>query len=212
MMSLLPEHEPRPMPFRPQIPVWAPDPAVPLVARLLAYCFAIFMLLTVIRACTMPRPLDYPVMPMSWKSDSINGITLQYPDNWQMVSITETDPVVVTDLQFSYTPPTTDVLQLRVFTLNGQFDEYSEASFIKDHLTAYAPQLINGEDDPADWHTFRATSTLAKTSIQGAWVARVVGNQTVLLLSFAPAAGWRVTQQILSYMCDHLTVAFSDTP
>lgn len=201
------------MPYRPQIPVWAPDPAVPLAARLLAYLFAIFMILTVVRAWMMPRPFDYPSFPANWKSETLNGITLQYPaDTWQMVSIADADPLVVTELQFSYTPPTSDVLQLNLIALNGQVDAENAEYIVKNRLNAYVPQIPSDEDTPAGWHTFHASSERSKKPIEGAWISRMVGNQTVLLFAYAPTPGWRATKQILSYMSDHLNVASSDAP
>lgn len=206
-MNQPPAPEPRQRPFRSLSPVWAPDPAVPLAARILSYLFAVVLLLTVIRACSMPRPFDYPVLPTEWKSNTFHGVTLQSPANWQVISIPERDSVVMNDLLFYYTPPTREVLQMRVIILNCAITQASAEDIVKKLVDQYAPQAGNSEGMPANWHEFRGYPTRAKQAICGSWFAQISGNQSVLLLGFAPEDGWTVTQQTLCYMSDHLTIA-----
>ena len=203
-MSLLPPSDPPAMPARPQIPVWAPDPAVPLVARILAYHFAVFLLLTVIRACAMPRPLDYPVYPSRWGSDTVNGLTFQYPGNWQVRNAVLHDPPrITTDLQYFYTPPTQQVVQIRLITMGFAFDP--ERMVADPHLIQnYTAQPALDGALPNDCHAFSGRVNDAKQPIKGAWVSRRVGNQWILLLAFSPEQGWPITQRILLYMSDHL--------
>jgi hypothetical protein len=196
------------MPLRPNTPVWAPDPAVPLIARILAYLFAVLILLTVIRACAIPRPLDYPVYPTNWKQENNNGILLQYPDNWQQINLTDPDPLVVTDLQFIYSPPTSGMQQIRVITVSDlNTDPETIVSSLINHYTLQPGQ---GEDQSADWHTFSGTTRDTNKPFLGAWTSRIIANQLVLLLAYAPTPGWEVTQQVLSYMSAHVQAADDD--
>jgi hypothetical protein len=192
------------MPFRPNIPVWAPDPAVPLLARILAYVFTAFLLLTIFRALTMPRPLDYPEMPKSWKSASANGITLQYPDDWQMVRYTHRATWVETDMDFYYTPPTRSMMQLHMIT-TSDMQVNPQEDIVEKLIDHYTEQPTNTDDtSTTSWHAFSGNPPRSEQPIQGAWVAQLVGNHLVVLLAYAPGQGWAVTQQILSYMSEHV--------
>jgi hypothetical protein len=201
MSQLPPIQDPPAKPFRQQIPVWAPDPAVPLFARILSYLFATFMLLTVIRACAMPRPFDYPNLPTMWKNSDVNGVSLPYPDDWHKVRIADSASWVLTDLQFYYTPPTRNVLQLRMITTNDA--DINPQKVIANLIDNYVEQS-DADDSAADWHTFVGYPVGTTRKISGAWVIRVVGDQTVILLAYSPEQGWQVTRQILAYMCDHI--------
>ncbi|HEY3376450.1 MAG TPA: hypothetical protein VGL77_03060, partial [Armatimonadota bacterium] len=65
-------------------PVWAPNPGVPLTARILAYLFAALMLYTVIASYRNVRPPDIPPVPTGWQrySSAMLHLQISYPQGW----------------------------------------------------------------------------------------------------------------------------------
>lgn len=202
-----------------RVPVWAPDPGVPLIARLLAYIFGVLMFFTVISSLR-PRPPDIPEYPNQWKIYEKNGLTISYPDKWQYQDRTQNNDIHVA----FYLPPRTDMVRVEIFCykinnfttslapLDKTSDELANERFEqwlrKDYYTGYTAKMEAGI---SGYHYFTA-QPLSEDGppIVGAWVSRLQGGTIIFITAASSAPAWHVTENIFSKMVQNIQIARSE--
>lgn len=205
------------LPLANRVPVWAPDPGVPLIARLLAYIFGVLMLFTVMSSLR-PRPPDIPAYPSEWRIFEKYGLTIPYPDNWQYQNRTQGENVHIA----FYLPPRTDMVRVEIFSFNinnstataldplgkssnelasERFEEWLR----EEYYTGYTAKMETGV---AGYHYFTA-QPLSKDGppIVGAWVSRVQGGTIIFATAASSAPAWHVTENIFSKIVENIQLA-----
>ena len=196
----------------PRVPVWAPDPGVPMIARLLAYIFGVLMLFTVISSLR-PRPPDIPSYPNEWKLFQNYGFSIPYPTNWVMQDRTQGGN---THVAF-FLPPRTDMVRVEVFAYRvepssvrddaaWQISEAAAARFEEwlrqDYYTGY---LSKQGTNITGYHYFTAHPLSDDgPPIVGAWVARAQGNTVLFITAVSSAQAWHVTESIFAAMVQRI--------
>ncbi len=189
-----------------RVPVWAPNPAVPLPARILAYLFAALALLTALLGM-IPRPPDTPPEVKKWATyNSSHGCTLPYPAGWdmQVSSNNETDKIIIALLPDS---------PVQVMAMIRQFPEPVDASLLaqnaddlvaklRDQFHNFTPRDDGKISDVADVERSFTFTDENKTAMAGTLTIRTANNSALLLISFAPQEGWSAMRQITGHMLE----------
>ncbi len=183
----------------PRAPIWAPNPGVPLTARILAITFGVLLALTVIISLVGERPPDQPLLPKAWDTYATkSGITARVPDGWVSQVAGETDEFTcVRFWQRDGGPVTVDLLGWR---LPREIDDAIRAAVAKEveadlrtSCTGYAPAAPDGDRR-------RFTCTLDGHAMAGAWTRIERGRAVAVLIALTPAAGATTMDAILDEM------------
>ncbi|OPZ86905.1 MAG: hypothetical protein BWY76_00729 [bacterium ADurb.Bin429] len=193
------------------MPVWAPNPGVPPVARGLAYVFGALLALTVSLSIIIERPPDLPVVPARWVMYTApDGLMLQYPAGWRVR--TEAQGQSRTIL-FTQLPNSPVMVQALMITLSHDIDAAARAFIVKEVENSlrkdypnYTPTAVEG-----DLHRFTCTARDSNPlRLAGGWTLQIHGHRVVVLLALTPAPGWSTMEPILAVMQKNLT--FSSNP
>lgn len=190
-----------------QRPIWAPNPGVPLTARILSYIFALLVVVTIFRSCAYERPSDLPVFPRQWASYlTPQGMKIPYPSDWSPADHTQNgEPdfyfalgnsvhIEVSMAEASYDLDTSQFPEI---------EQHIEENMQKD-LPGYSPQVV---DAVTGWHLFHLTPPHShKPPLQGAWTARIQGNRVACLIAVAPNEGWPAMAQVFTYVLDNFNM------
>jgi len=210
----------------PVLPVWSPNPEVPLVARLLAYTFGGLMLLTLIAYLWTPQAPDIPPLVSTWAAyRTQSGLTLPYPDRWAVTPLPSKgdDRVIFTLMPV---PPGTDIPMTEVQILaiaepgerapgyleidraNRGLEEDFIAHFqdlqakYPRQYRGFAWQGTEGLSPTRRGRVF--TFTNDKRPVTGGWIIVTRGRYLIRLIAFAPTAGWDAMKVILIQMAQQL--------
>lgn len=186
-----------------QAPIWAPNPAVPIIARILAYCFGALMMVTVVRSCLNVRPPSFPTYPAQWKTFSAEpGMTIPYPGDWTMHDQSANDNL---DLIFMMLPNDLTHIEVLVIredeTVDAERLQQITARINERMMTIYPGyRAQEGEGDNA-WRRFRANG-VDKTPmpIAGAWNVRAQGNRILYLVAVSHEDGWSTMERIATHV------------
>lgn len=186
-------------------PIWVPNPAVPLTARILAYVFGFLIIFTVVRSCTYNRPADEVTAPTAWRAYRCKqGQMIPYPDGW---GIDDRSAHNYTDVIF-YLPPggwvrmETVILQTD-YTIEPYMVEQLNAKFEENLRKEYSDYSEQGADRlMSDWHLFQAkmADKDPRRRVTGAWATRVQVNRILLIVASAPSGSWRNMRDIMSHV------------
>lgn len=200
-----------------RVPVWAPDPGVPLIARLLAYIFGILMFFTVISSLR-PRPPDIPAYPSEWKLFAKDGLSVPYPAKWQYLDRTQGENIHIA----FYLPPRTDMVRVEIFSysinnssssalapLEKSTSELAAERFEEwlreEYYTGYTAKTETGV---SGYHYFTALPLSEDgPPIVGAWVSRVQGGTIIFATAASSAPAWHVTENIFSKIIENIKLA-----
>jgi len=188
------------------MPVWAPNPGVPVIARMLAFIFGGLMLLTVFATCLTPRAPDIPPIPNAetdWRRlDTKNGCVLYYPRGWIPEPQSDGEQF---NMQFSLCPGSlvqvTAILEEATpnteYLATDQINSRLEAD-LQDKLDNFT--LTEGTLTTIAANGRAFTFTKYNRPMSGAWVIQPEGRFLLCLIGFAPRDGWEATQIIISQM------------
>jgi hypothetical protein len=202
-----------------QTPLWAPTPGVPLLARVLSYCFAGAMVLTIIASCGSWRPISLPSPPTAWKTfTSSHGYTIPYPSDWRAVDSTEyggDDDLLTLDpgtpVQVLISPEELDAPAAgrRLANIEQQLAEGLDGSEFGVH--DYQPTGVRGATGEhyftgyiVDKHNEMPFRT-RHVAVEGLWTVRGVGHTALVVIAFAPVQGWETMAGIVTHMLGALT-------
>ena len=199
----------------PAVPIWAPNPGVPLLARVLAYLFAAMMLLAVVLTMTGARAIDPPVPP-EWESYALGtNCTVPYPSAW--VPIPPDTPLDkgMQEISFAlvdrHNPIHYDVLLLPLSTTgDDSHDILDKLNAIQGERLAQQLHHFTQSDEVihctgGDAKTF--TCTLNGALIDGAFLFLPRGQRTLGIIAFCPADGWPVMQDIFTHVANETKCA-----
>jgi hypothetical protein len=196
------------------IPVWAPNPGVPIIARILAYAFAFLMLLIWALSLTQVRPPDIAPLPDQWSTyRGSQGLTMPYPTGWYTVEDPK-DPNKSVLFVLRRGGP----VQVNVVPLSIPADAWPQISPDKMDATVETEWVVKGFDgenfalgegasDPLEkMHAFTFTVPHRQNDVpmSGAWTMRTNGKQIVILLSSSPQEGWTNVKDIFTHIADNL--------
>jgi len=198
-----PELAPAPTPHPlPPMPIWTPNPGVPLLARILAYLFGTALLVTTVVTWITPHQID-PPKPEQWTNLPIGTeIVIPYPAGWQ----TEEHPGENGAREASFALPGSPA-HLEVIVLPLDIREFRDEAVEKlqqkmvDWLTARYKQF---EVQPGSFHcdageAKRFTFLLNDAPIAGALLFVPKGTHTLGIVAFSPPDGWPVMQDIFMH-------------
>ncbi|MHB9025598.1 MAG: RING finger protein [Armatimonadota bacterium] len=190
-------------------PIWAPNPGVPIVARILAYTFGLLMLLVTYQTFARERPPDSAPIPGKWSSfESAQGMTIPYPEGWFVAEDTREN--VVRLMLMPGSPVRVDILsaesrnesvQLTPEMIRPGFEEKLQ------QIKGYEPQTgVTTDDTALEMHAFRFVTRGPRGSLamSGAWTMRARDQQVLILVATAPREGWQTTERIFSHIADNL--------
>lgn len=193
----------------PQRPIWAPDPAVPLIARMLAYLFAVLMLFTVIRSNTYVRPTDSLLYPQQWHNYAAGLCTMTYPSGWRVIDQSERS---LAHVYFVYSTAGPSYVETMVQQSSGQItpemlndlSQHQEA-LLEGAIPGYRQRTATADDSAlTGWHFFSANAAEPNApSVIGAWALCAQGNRTLFLLARSSPANWSTMAEISSTMLTH---------
>lgn len=194
-------------------PIWMPNPAVPLAARLLAYGFAALLLLTVVLALTRLRPADLPIQPAQWQTYRNARFSLAFPAGWDVTETThrpgDLQSAGVDAVQHTaFVQYPDDYIRLDAFTFQiiappaSSLDAPALAgTILGGEYRDYRPAPPEG-DAPASpgWHAFTASlvSDAMARPVSGAWVMQNEGTRVLLLAAVSTRNGWGIMAKILA--------------
>lgn len=190
-------------------PVWAPNPAVPISARILAYLFGGLTLLTAILGLYIARPPDVPPLPNHWATyHTPQGCTLPYPSGWTM----RVQPVKGAGdwMIFALMPESpvgveacTIKLQVQADSLpSGKIEEMWEPDLRK-RFKGYTRRddgTVSVSAEDAKSFTFLFDDNGDAIKMAGASMVRTSGATVLLLVAYAPEEGWVTMKQIADHM------------
>lgn len=187
-------------------PVWAPNPAVPVAARVLAYLFGALMIVTVLVSLYSNRPPDRPHFPQRWQQyRSAAGVTVPYPDGWAVT----TKPIADGEqVYFSFTPGGLIQVELLIKTLPGEADEEIRAyirQVIDEQLRQRLPAYTSGDTLSNGLHSFTfRMDTGTAAAMTGAWRLDAEHTHAVRLLAVSPTPSWPALAPIVDHMLTNL--------
>ena len=193
-------------PAQKAIPVWAPNPGVPTVARILAYAFGGLMLLTLFATCFTPRADDSPPIPKTeqdWAElETHNGCVLYYPNDWTVEQKTVENRTQVNCALIPGSP-----VQMTVLLQEASDNEsYLIVDAMKKELTGFLRKELDNFTLSDETLTIIASNGQAFTftdhgkPMSGAWVIESRGRFVLCVMGQAPRNSWRETELIVSQM------------
>lgn len=189
----------------PQRPIWSPDPAVPLIARILAYVFAALMLFTVIHSNTHVRPLDNLLYPQRWRNYTGALCTVTYPSGWRVIDQSERS---LSHVYFVYSTAGPSYIETMVRQSGELITPETMEQLLETKLAGYQPREATNDDDAlAGWHFFRASAAEPNAApVVGAWLLRTQEDRTLFLLAMSPADNWSTMADISSTMLQQIAL------
>ena len=182
------------------MPVWAPNPGVPLLARILAFLFAAALLYTAVMTFRTTRPPDPPI-PDQWASYHLGAeSTIPYPANWQTEERNDADDT--REASFMLTPSSPVRLEVIVLAIDAGEHRDEVISALTEKLTTgfqtrftnFALQDESFRCDAGDAKRF--TFTLNGAPMTGALLFTPKGHHTLGVIGYAPPDGWPTMQDI----------------
>lgn len=186
-------------------PIWAPNPEVPLVARLLAYGFAVLMLIAIIATILTKTPPDLPTFPAAWDTYRLGDrYTLRYPKGWEPTHGSSDDNRMVTFIM----SPSSDV---RIEALARELPEVVDAAVLeqlnakfengfreRDEFSSFELRPGDGGWIDGKGRVFDFTVEDNDTPMTGGWMICVVDTHLICLVGYTPRAGWSTMQDIIN--------------
>jgi len=205
--------EPRPAdeleitkPAQKAMPVWAPNPGVPIIARILAYTFGGLMLLTLFTTCFTPRADDVPPIPQTeqdWTAlKTQNGCVLYYPHDWSIDQKSVENQLQVNCSLIPGSPVRVEILlqessdnesYLAVEQIRSQLEKVLPKEFQNFALSDEALTMISSNGQAF-------TFTYNGKPMSGAWVIEPKGRFVLCMIGFAPRDSLKATELIVSQM------------
>ena len=202
-------------------PIWAPNPAVPPAARILAYAFGILTLLTVMISINYTRPADLPVVPDKWQTYSTENFSIPYPDGWDVDS--DDSDARQQEVTFTQIPDPYIHVTAVCFKARGPISAEStdrlkaelEKMLSKQYIDFKVKNIPNTSVSPAatpnpvdNWNRFSGRHRdEQKHQIVGAWVLKIQGSRALFIEGISTEDGWANMEKILSSMNDYATLA-----
>jgi len=213
--------KPQPTPLEqamPHIPVWAPNPAVPLVARILAYLFAFMMVLSAFLSFSLWRPVSVPENVTTWEKPytSSLGYSIPYPEKWKVISQEEYIRRSGTEDDYSNAPdlfivPSSEV-SIYVIPISADDTSPSPNEYMK--YTRYIELPHNsGDTRDAGFNEFTYTKKerhgelplrIRTINMHGSWAVRDSNGKRLLIVGSAPQEGWEVMSGIFTHMFNEM--------
>ncbi|MHB9132163.1 MAG: RING finger protein [Armatimonadota bacterium] len=216
-INLKPQEEPPPAPL---VPVWAPNPGVPLTARLLAYTFAGFMLLALLLAIVTKRPPDVPPLPEDnqWETYTVDSqFTIQYPTGWivdkeqdeeetdLVCKLWQNSPVnviiAVQPLPASFDPASTESIRAR---LDARISENYSENNSENYSDYQAEDRYADSNGTVNWQRFGFCDE--KIRMTGSWTTFVKDRYHIIIIGECPLDGRTVMESILSTMAESVSI------
>jgi len=198
----------------PAAPVWAPNPAVPLPARILAYLFGGITLLAVLLGLVIQRPPDVPPIPKHWSYyNSQHGCSIPYPSDWEMSAEHQDeamDKVFVKLIPDSPVQMTAFVRQCPA-TINNTILQHVTASLANEMskskgFTEFSERdevRISDADNIERSFTFTA-NTNHSSKMAGAIAMRANDSTLYIVIAISPIEAWVNMKQIAGYMLEQV--------
>ncbi len=194
------------------VPVWAPNPAVPLPARILADLFGGMTLLAVVLSMMIPRSPDTPPLTKNWTYYHSNyGCSFPYPADWDMhaESKDDTDKVILALMPDSSVQAYAIIRQFPVEindkmlqkAANGMVDSLSTQKGISD-FTGRDEEKISDAADAERSFTFTGNE-IHNNKMAGTLTLRADHQTLFILIAISPAEGWGNMRQIAGYMLEN---------
>jgi len=205
-------------PTAPQ-PIWAPNPAVPPAARILAYAFGILTLLTVMISINYTRPADLPVVPDKWQTYNTENFSIPYPDGWEMKDHKTTgqqqvifyqapDPYIRINAiclsnRYPIDAESVEKLKLQLEAhLDKEYNDYKKGDSVNDPGATMGAVGAMG-----NWNMFSGRlDDEAKHRITGAWALKVQGTRVLYIEAISAENGWYDMAKIFSSVCSSATL------
>ncbi|MHB0938055.1 MAG: hypothetical protein ACYDCO_16865 [Armatimonadota bacterium] len=193
-------------PAQKAMPVWAPNPGVPVISRILAYSFGAFMLITLFATCFTPRAADSPPIPQTEQDWTVlrtdNGCVLYYPRNWTIQQEVNDNQLQVDCSLIPGSPVQVTVL-VREST---DTESYLAVEQMKDQLekmlTAKLKDFALSDETlttiSSNGQAFNFTTNGQPMS--GAWVMEPRGRFVLCVMGSSPRDSWKATELIVSHM------------
>jgi hypothetical protein len=185
-------------------PIWAPNPAVPLLARLLAYLFGGLMLLAVVLSSVTERPPDTAPSPEVWKWHAFaDGSGFPYPAEWVLESKSINQGVEVRLALTESSPVRVDALLLTLPRQIGRDDlaqlDESLAAQMRSRFTEFTLDPPSGSGLRSFCYdlVLGAGAQAARLPMRGAWIVQVKDHRALLLIGMTPSPGWATMEFIL---------------
>ena len=188
-------------------PIWAPNPAVPLPARIMAYLFGGITLLTALLGLLVQRPPDVPPMPAQWSVCHTSlGCSLPYPTGWVVESRhgKKDEETVVTLMSGSPVHIECYAMQLEMpanASIIGELERLLEPDLRK-RFKHYSPRddgLISASAEREQAFTFDLSDD-NDTKMTGVWLMRSYGRNILFLVAITPLDGMTTMEQIADHM------------
>lgn len=193
-------------PAQQTMPVWAPNPGVPTIARILAYTFGGLMLLTLFATCLTPRADDSPPIPKTeqdWAAlKTHNGCVLYYPRGWAVEQETIDNRVQVNCALIPGSP----VQVMILLQETSEHDGFLAVGQIRSQLEKMLPERLDDFTLSDKTLTIISSNGQAFTftdrgkPMSGAWVIEPRGRFVLCVMGQAPRSSWRQTELIVSQM------------
>jgi len=227
--------EPRPAdelemtkPARSAAPVWAPNPGVPVIARVLAYIFGGLMLLTIIISIynfffRSPIP-DIPPNPARWQTFSADGVQIPYPESWYVSLSAETDgDVTVQVIYFSLLDTPNDRIKedynfkvrikMKLFEVSGEVSSLAVDVIDSDNEIKLSRQyqefrvVSDGKSLSGKGKVYTYLIPGVDMPMYGEWILIPKGRRILCLYANAPEAARQTMQEILYHMAENASIS-----
>lgn len=187
-------------------PIWAPNPGVPLTARILSITFGVLLALTVLFTLVSDRPPDLPLPPRAWDTYTLKpGITTPRPAGWTAQTVAEKDDFAcVRFWQRDGGPVTVDLLGWRLSAPADERVADAIAKQVESDLHDACPQYVSAA---VDGDRRRFTCTLDGLAMSGAWTLATRDNMIVAFIALTPTDGAAAMDGILDTMTAGVQVA-----
>lgn len=193
-------------PAQKAMPVWAPNPGVPIIARILAYTFGGLMLITLFATCLSPRADDVPPIPQieqDWTAlKTQNGCVLYYPRDWSIEQETADNQLRVNCTLIPGSP----VQVMILLQESSENDSYLVVGQIRSQLEKMLPEKLKNFTLSDEALTMISSNGQAFTftdhnkPMSGAWVIEPKGRFVLCVLGSAPRDSLKATELIISQM------------
>ena len=203
------------VPASPATPVWAPNPGVPIVARMLAYCFGALVLLTIIATVLSTPAPDVPKYPARWSTLHLSAkCAVPYPEGWYTFDLQPAaDSGIDAAQSIALLPNNKYPVQeypVRVEALLVEVPAGRKRNDMVQALNDYVLKMLRqrlktfemaGDGGASDADADIAfTFTQDKQPMRGEWMIYLHGDAALILVAFASPEGWMATQVILHEM------------